>query len=172
MLLPGTGHLGASGKSNCDGCTEGVGIVVLCGTLKEGALGNFERWDSERNVTWVKCYVGNLGSQRAHQSWVGNRCISRTKHWAKETRHIKYIYTKFKNGPDPFWGLKGRICCPCGGVQVIIRKRAKRGLLGCWWFCLLIGVLGTLVWYVCELSLSCVLMTCVVFWTHVMHTLI
>lgn len=33
-------------------------------------LGKFEKLNSEGKLAWVKCYVGNLGSERAHQSCV------------------------------------------------------------------------------------------------------
>lgn len=104
--------------------------------MKERVLGNSEKLDSEM-LACIKCYMGSLDSQSISvlsgiESKAETDKFQKTKCWAKETRHIKSIYTKFRNRQSPSLELEVKIELPCGGEQLFIGRRAKRGLLGCW----------------------------------------
>lgn len=113
-----------------------------CGIMRysEGRiLGKFVKLNSEGKLAWVKCYVGNLGGERAHQSQVrsSQSIINKSQKWNVEQKKqdTKYIYTKFKNRASPSLGLEVRTFVE--EYKLLLEKGQKEGLWGvgdsvCW----------------------------------------
>lgn len=124
-----------------------------------------EKLNSEGKLAWVKCYVGNFGSERAHQSRVlSSQSITgkSQKQNVEQKKDTKLFIQSLKTGQTFLWGQKPGHVNLCGGYRLLLEKGQKRASWGVGGS-VLMEILSTIGWYVCECLLSCTLKTGVVF---------